>query len=138
MLLKLKMTCFHVETNASFCLLHAMQLGFGLSRCICKKHKIISIVILPRPTYFLGVGLGKIPPEVQMTRKFDELLLPLCKAVYKQNTIKKWTKGCTFPFPKKGDFGITKNYRGIMLRFIMLCFAQLYQTWNQENFGFQS
>ena len=35
--------------------------------------------------------------------------------VYKQSTIEKWTKGCILPFPKKGDLGITKNYRGITL-----------------------
>ena len=27
----------------------------------------------------------------------------------------RWTKGCTFPFPKKGDLGIVKNYLGITL-----------------------
>ena len=39
----------------------------------------------------------------------------LCYAGYKQNTLEKWTKCCLLPFPKKGDFGITKNYRGITL-----------------------
>ena len=33
--------------------------------------------------------------------------------MYKQNTTEKWIKGCILPFPKKGDIGITKNYRGI-------------------------
>ena len=27
--------------------------------------------------------------------------------------IEKWTKGCILPFHKKGNLGITKNYRGI-------------------------
>ena len=27
----------------------------------------------------------------------------------------KWTKGCNLPFPKKGNLGITKNYRDIIL-----------------------
>ena len=30
-------------------------------------------------------------------------------------TIEKQTKGCIPPFPKKGDLGIPKNYRGITL-----------------------
>ena len=29
--------------------------------------------------------------------------------------IERWTKSCIFPFPKKGDLGIAKNYRGITL-----------------------
>ena len=35
--------------------------------------------------------------------------------MYKQNTIKKWTKGCILPFPKKGNLRIIKNYKGITL-----------------------
>ena len=27
----------------------------------------------------------------------------------------RWTKGCILPFLKKGDLGIAKNYRGIIL-----------------------
>ena len=29
--------------------------------------------------------------------------------------IDRWTKGCILPFPKKGDLGLAKNYRGITL-----------------------
>ena len=43
------------------------------------------------------------------------ILLPLCNAIYKQNSIEKWTKTCFLPFSKKGDLGITKNYGGISL-----------------------
>ena len=32
-----------------------------------------------------------------------------------QNRIERWTKGCILPFPKKGDLGLAKNYRGITL-----------------------
>ena len=60
-------------------------------------------------------GLDEIPPEVCKTRKFDDLHLRFCNAVYKHYTIEEWTKGCIFPFSKKGDIGITKNYRGIIL-----------------------
>ena len=41
-----------------------------------------------------AAGLNEIPPEVWKTRKFDDILLRLCYAVYKQNTIEKWMKGC--------------------------------------------
>jgi len=62
-----------------------------------------------------AAGLDEIPPEVWKTRKFNDILLRLCNAVYRQNRIDKWTKGCILPFPKKGDLGIAKNYRGITL-----------------------
>ena len=42
-------------------------------------------------------------------------LLRHCNAVYNQNTIDKWSKGCILSFPKKGVLGIAKNYRGITL-----------------------
>ena len=46
-----------------------------------------------------AAGLDEISPEVW-------------------KTIDRWTKGCILHFPKKGDFGIVKNYRGITLTFI--------------------
>ena len=49
------------------------------------------------------------------TKKFNSLLLELCNAVYNGESIEKWTEGCILPFPKKGDLGLTKNYRGITL-----------------------
>ena len=49
------------------------------------------------------------------TRQFDDLLLRHCNAVYHQNLIDRWMKGCILPFPKKGDLGLAKNYRGITL-----------------------
>ena len=62
-----------------------------------------------------AAGLDEIPPEVWKTRQFDDILLRHCNAVYNQNPIDKWTKGCILPFPKKGDLGLAKNYRGITL-----------------------
>ena len=59
--------------------------------------------------------LDEIPPEVWKTRQFDDILLRHCNAVYNQNPIDRWTKGCILPFPKKGDLGLAKNYRGITL-----------------------
>ena len=61
-------------------------------------------------------GLDEIPPpEVWKTRQFDDILLRQCNAVYNQNWIERWTKGCILPFPKKCDLGLAKNYRGITL-----------------------
>ena len=62
-----------------------------------------------------ATGLDEIPPEVWKTRKFDDLLLRHCNGVYYQNPIDRWMKGCILPFPKKGDLGLAKNYRGITL-----------------------
>ena len=59
--------------------------------------------------------LDEIPPEVWKTRQFDDILLRYCNAVYNQNPIDRWMKGCILPFPKKGDLGLAKNYRGITL-----------------------
>ena len=47
-------------------------------------------------------GLDEIPPEVWKTRQFDDILLRHCNAVYNQNRIDRWMKGCILPFPKKG------------------------------------
>ena len=62
-----------------------------------------------------AAGLDEIPPEVWKTRQFDDILLRHCNAVYNQNPIDRWMKGCILPFPKKGDLGLAKNYRGITL-----------------------
>ena len=62
-----------------------------------------------------AAGLDEIPPEVWKTRQFDDILLQHCNAVYNQNPIDRWMKGCIFPFPKKGDIGLANNYRGITL-----------------------
>ena len=62
-----------------------------------------------------AAGLDDIPPEVWKTRQFDDILLRQCHAVYNQNIIERWMKGCILPFPKKGDLRLAKNYRGITL-----------------------
>ena len=62
-----------------------------------------------------AAGLDEIPPEVWKTRQFDDILLRHCNAVYNRNPIDRWMKGCILPFPKKGDLGLAKNYRGITL-----------------------
>ena len=62
-----------------------------------------------------AAGLDEIPPEVWKTRQFDNILLRQCNVVYNQSRIERWMKGCIHPFPKKGDLGLAKNYRGITL-----------------------
>ena len=62
-----------------------------------------------------AAGLDEIPPGVWKTRQFDDILLRHCNAVYNQNPIDRLMKGCILPFPKKGDLGLAKNYRGITL-----------------------
>ena len=57
----------------------------------------------------------EIPQEVWKTRQFDDNLLRQCNAVYNQNRIERWMKRCILSFPKKGDLGLAKNYRGITL-----------------------
>ena len=50
-----------------------------------------------------ATGLDEIPPEVWKTRQFDDIQLRHCNAVYNQNPIDRWMKGCILPFPKKSD-----------------------------------
>ena len=59
--------------------------------------------------------LDEIPPEVWMTRQFDDILFRPCNAVYNQNPIDRWMIECILPFFKKGDLRLAKNYRGITL-----------------------
>ena len=62
-----------------------------------------------------AAGLDEIPPEEWKTRQFDDILFRHFNAVYNQNPIDRWMKGYILPFPKKGDLGLAKNYRGITL-----------------------
>ena len=62
-----------------------------------------------------AVGLEEITPEVRKTCEFDDIVLWLCNTIYNENTIDRWTKAYILPFPKKGDFGLPKNYRYINL-----------------------
>ena len=59
--------------------------------------------------------LDEIRTEVWKTRQFDDILLRHCYAVYNQNPIDRWMKGCILLFPKKADLRLAKNYRGIKL-----------------------
>ena len=72
-----------------------------------------------------AAGLDEIPPEVWKTRQFDDILLRHCNAIYNQNTIERWTKGCILLFPKKGDLGLAKNNQGVTLTSIV---AKIYNA----------
>ena len=62
-------------------------------------------VVLTKIKNRKAAGLDEIPPELWQT-KFDAILLRYCNAVYDQNIINRWTKGCILPFPRKGDLEI--------------------------------
>ena len=62
-----------------------------------------------------ATGLDEIPSEVWKIKEFQDILLKSCNSVYSQNPIERWTEGCIIPFPKKGNFTITDNYRRITL-----------------------
>ena len=72
-----------------------------------------------------AAGLDEIPAEVWKSRQFDDILLRHCNAVYYQNPIDRCMEGCILPFPKKGDLGLAKNYRGITLTSIV---AKIYKA----------
>ena len=56
-----------------------------------------------------AAGLEEIRPEVWKTRQFDDILLRHCNAVYNQNPIDRWMKGCILPFPKNGGPRISQK-----------------------------
>ena len=87
-------------------------------------------LVLRKIKNWKAAGLDEIPPEVWKTRQFDDIMLRHCNAVYNQNPIDRWMKGCILPFPKKGDLGLAKNYRGITLTSIA---AKIYNAllWNR-------
>ena len=62
-----------------------------------------------------AAGLDELPPEVWKSRQFNDILLWHSNAIYNQNPIDRWIKGCILLFPKKGELGFAKNYRGIIL-----------------------
>ena len=61
----------------------------------------------------------------------QENLMTYCPntAIYNQKTIERWTKGSIFPFPKKGDLRIAKNYRSIFLSSVV---AKVYNAFLQK------
>ena len=72
-------------------------------------------VVLTKVKNRKAASIDEIPTEIWKTKEFDNLLLQYSNAVYNQNTIERWTKGCILLFPKKDDQVITKNYWCITL-----------------------
>ena len=56
-----------------------------------------------------AAGLDEVPPEVWKTKKFDNILLWPFNAVYNQNTIDGWTRGCILPFPNDRRLRISQE-----------------------------
>ena len=72
-----------------------------------------------------AASLDKVSTELWKTRKFDDILFRYRNAVYNENLIDRWTKGCILSLLKKGDLGIAKNNRNITLVSIA---AKIYNT----------
>ena len=49
------------------------------------------VVVLTKMKNRKAAGHDEIPPEIWKTRKFDDILLRYCNAVYNKNTIDRWT-----------------------------------------------
>ena len=83
----------------------------------CKQLRRAAVFIFKDNKHYniihVAAGFDVIPPEVWKTRQFDVILLRRCNAIYNQNPIGLWTKGSILPFPKKGDFGLAKDYQSI-------------------------
>ena len=71
-----------------------------------------------------ATGLMKYPQKCRRPEN-STTLLRHCNAIYNQNPIDRWMKGCILPFPKKGNLGLAKNYRGITLTSIV---AKIYNA----------
>ena len=92
------------------------QLNIKLGKFMPKEFGVVLRKIKNRK----AEGLDKIPAksmENKEIRYYD--------AVYNQNIIDRWTKGCVLLFSLKGDLGIAKNYWGIILTSIA---AKIYNT----------
>ena len=68
-------------------------------------------VVLAKIKNRRAARLNEVFQEVWKTRKFNDFLLRYCNTANNQNAIERWI----LPFPKKGDLGIAKKYRGITL-----------------------
>ena len=63
-----------------------------------------------------AAGYDNIPAEVWKSGSLNEELLNICsKALQNYNIPTAWSTSEIIPLPKKGDLGVTSNYRGISL-----------------------
>ena len=60
-------------------------------------------------------GLDNIPIEVWKTGALNQQLLDTCNKTFNGDRPNIWGKSGIVPLPKKGDLGVTGNYRGISL-----------------------
>ena len=60
-------------------------------------------------------GLDGIPIETWKTGRLKEELLEICNKTFQGDVPCIWLRGGILPIPKKGDLGVTSNYRGITL-----------------------
>ena len=63
-------------------------------------------------------GLDNIPIEVWKCGALNDYLLDVCNRTFNGDRPDIWVKSGLVPIPKKGDLGITGNYRGISLTVI--------------------
>ena len=107
MFLTIKLNCFYIKMDLTL---------NNLQRLIChktKQTKQTKPLSIYQSIYLLLYKIKKSrKAEVWKTKQFDDIQLRHCNAVYNQNPIDRWTKECIHTFPKKGDLGIAKNYRG--------------------------
>ena len=60
-------------------------------------------------------GLGGKPTETWKTGRLDEELLEICNKTFHGDVPGIWLRGGILPSPKKGDLGVTGDYREITL-----------------------
>ena len=65
-----------------------------------------------------AAGLDNIPIEVWKSGALNNELLAVCNKAFNGEKPNIWSKSGIVPIPKKGDLGLTDNYRGISLTVI--------------------
>lgn len=84
---------------------------FELSHLLVSSH--FSLIFLRSASAILSFTFS--PPEVWKIGNFNDILLQLNNAVFNQNEIQQWLKGCILPFLKWVDLSTASNYRGFTL-----------------------
>ena len=122
--------CLYKKSLETYWINHVyiyIYIGEGITGCLSRKAEVfewiehsVAVTLIYIYIYIYikdrkAAALNEIPPEVWKTRQFDDILLPHCNAVYNQNPIDRWMKGCILPFPKKCDLGLAQNNRAITL-----------------------
>ena len=114
---------FPLSLSLSLSLLHTHTIALSLSLSLSLLLVVVVVVVVV--DVVADLPFATIFYLVWKTRQFDDILLRHCNAVYNQNLIDRWIKGCILPFPTKGDLGLAQNYRGITRTSIV---AKIYNT----------